>query len=124
MVRQGRALRVAALLLALLVAGVLVHLFLRRETTGEKIRGPAVVKGCDVRGSRVNVTAEVYNDRDHAMNLIFWATHASGTSVTKPGAGLPSVHLEPGQRMTRTATAEIMEGVDQGRATGCEVSVR
>ena len=126
---QPRAVfKVAAVLVTSLLACIAVYLFVLQDqqTAEEELRGPAVVKGCEVRGSRVVVTAEVFNPREHAMTLsmIYWATDASGSRLTNYGEPLPSVRLRPGQRTTMSGTAEFLEGADQAKLARCEVSVR
>ncbi|MFR9780884.1 hypothetical protein ACL02O_33210 [Micromonospora sp. MS34] len=117
-----------AVLLALLVAAISIHLLVvsQQETTEENIRGPAVVKGCDVRGSEVVVTAEVFNDKEHPVThlMVYWAEDASGVRLTKLGEPLVSIPLQPGQRATVSGTAELSEAVDEAKVAGCQVSVR
>lgn len=124
-VKARVVLKVAALLVATLLPCVSVYLFVLPDPE-EELRGPAVIKGCDVRGSGVVVTAEVFNDREYTMTLsmIYWATDASGQRLTDYGEPLPSVRLRPGQRTTMSGTAEFLEGVDQAKVDRCEVSVR
>ena len=121
-------LRVAALLLAVLVAGISIYLFWlsRRETTEEKIRGSAAVKGCDVRGSTVVVTAVVFNDKGYPVthSMLYWAEDASGSRLTKLGEPLVSVLVQPGQHATARGIAELPERVDPTKVARCDVSVR
>ena len=126
---QGRAVfKVAAVLVTSLLACIAVYLFVlqQQQTAEEELRGPAVVKGCEVRGSKVVVTADVFNPREYSMTLsmIYWATDASGSRLTNYGEPLPSVRLWPGERTTMSGTAEFLEGADQATVARCEVSVR
>lgn len=131
-IRTGTVLKVAAFLLALPLACALVLLVAwlmlpKAQTTEEMVRGPAVVKGCDARGSTVVVTAEVFNptDRPLTLSMGYWAEDEGGNLLTEqPAPHVSSTRLQPGERQTLSGVARLLEGADPDKIASCDVTVR